>query len=461
MQELRPLQAACVDNVIDAVRKGARAPLVCAPTGFGKTRVGVEFLRRTEAKGNAGLFIAPRIELIDQTVKSLRSNGVNRISVLRANDDRIDAGADIIVATIQTLHARGVRPHARTVVVDECRHCIAEDWRTVLSDFPGAILIGLDATPQRADGRAMSPPFDALVIGATTRQLVGLGLLTPIEVFVPPEQSKHLAEHPVQALVTYAKDRKAAVFCGSVDQSRAWAHECNAMGMSAGFIDSRMNDRNRKRTLERFAAGELQHIFSVGCLTEGWDCPPCDCAILARGVSNESTLIQIAGRIMRIHPGKTGALLVDLLGSCLTLGLPDQEREYTLTGTGFRKSSGVIEISQCRMCGRIFEAHRWDGAPCPACGWQRPARINPDVRRQKLEVLRESRAITAVGQQQIESLRADLVWCRTHFTRSGEPYKPGFALRKFLTRWHRYPNGVERARAGWPRGFDLEQRTGT
>ena len=91
-QELYPLQRICVESTIAAVDKGKRAPLILGPTGFGKTRVGVELLVRTHAKGNRGLWIAPRLALINQTVDSLHRNGVGLglRAVQRADDDAAD-----------------------------------------------------------------------------------------------------------------------------------------------------------------------------------------------------------------------------------------------------------------------------------------------------------------------------------------------------------------------------------
>ena len=461
-QELYPLQRICVESTIAAVDKGKRAPLILGPTGFGKTRVGVELLVRTHAKGNRGLWIAPRLALINQTVDSLHRNGVERLSVLRGDDDRVDPEAQIVVCTVQTLQSRGDRPEARVVIFDEARHYLSAEWQTVSQHYTGSIRVGLDATPQRADGTAMGNMYDVLIVGAQPRQLIALGLLVPCRVIVPVGgQSKAMAEHPVVAYQTLAPGRRAVVFEGSVKDARDRMHEFNAVGIPCGCIDGRMGGDDRERTLAAFERGDLQVVCSVHCLSEGWDCPPCDCAILARGFSVESTMIQAVGRIVRPYPGKVDALVIDLHGCCLSLGLPDQDREYSLEGRGISACNGTIAITQCPMCGRVFPADVWKGGTCPGCGWQRPAKVNPAIRRQNLEELRAERVVTHVGQMKVDFLREQLIWCRTTMTRAGQPHKPGFALQRFLAKWHHYPDRITRERAGWPTGFVREKETGT
>ena len=39
------------------------------------------------------------------------------------------------------------------VVIDECHHAVAASWRRVIGMPPDAKLLGLTATPERADGR--------------------------------------------------------------------------------------------------------------------------------------------------------------------------------------------------------------------------------------------------------------------------------------------------------------------
>jgi superfamily II DNA or RNA helicase len=53
-------------------------------------------------------------------------------------------------------------PAANLLVVDEAHHVAARTWRTILEQYPNARLLGLTATPCRADGKGLGNYFDAL-----------------------------------------------------------------------------------------------------------------------------------------------------------------------------------------------------------------------------------------------------------------------------------------------------------
>jgi superfamily II DNA or RNA helicase len=440
-----------VDSTIAAVRAGKRAPLIVAPCGFGKTRTGVELLARTSAKGNAGLWLSPRLELIDQTVESLRRNGCERVSVLRGDDSRIAPQARIVVATPQTLLAREQRPPARVVVFDEARHYLSQEWGAIGDSYRDAIRVGLDATPQRQDGTAMGNLFDALIVGAQPRQLIELGLLVPVRVVGPTSRTTHLAEDPVQAYLTLAKGRRAVVFCGSVAAARKQAERFEAMGIRAACVDGKMPEHKRAVHLERFATGAIQILTNVFVLCEGWDCPPCDCAIFARGFTVEGAMIQAAGRVMRPHPGKRDALIVDLQGCCHQLGLPDEDREYSLEGKAIKSSESLEAIRQCPQCGRVQRAALYVDAQCPSCGFMLPRKMDPRVKREMLEQINSSHPDT----RRTEKLR-DIIR-----TAQAKGHRLGWALIQYKVRYGHWPTDEIKRNAGFFEAQASSRRTGT
>lgn len=327
------------------------------------------------------MFVAHRIELINQAVDKLREAGIERVRVIRAEHDAGDPAAPVVVASIQTISTarwRGNLPPADLIVVDECHRVRATSYETLIAQYPAAWLLGLTATPARSDNAALTA-FDHIVVGSTVRELTELGFLVPCRVLVPVKQDSHtLALDPVQAYRKHGDGQRAIVFAASVQHAAQVASAfAEQSAISAGVVTGTTPEAQRAATVARFAAGELRVLVNVACLVEGWDDPGCAVAILARKFGHVGPYLQAIGRVLRPAEGKARATVIDLLGSALEHGPPDLEREYSLEGKGIAKPKRAT-LTQCRKCGAIFLR----AAACPECGFEaprsarRPPRVN-------------------------------------------------------------------------------------
>lgn len=71
---------------------------------------------------------------------------------------------------------------------------------------------------------------------------------------------------------------------------------------------------DRKETLEWFDnAGPGAVLCNAMLLTEGWDCPSCDCVVVLRPTKIRSLYCQMVGRGTRLFPGKENLLILDFL----------------------------------------------------------------------------------------------------------------------------------------------------
>jgi superfamily II DNA or RNA helicase len=84
---LRGYQRRAVDLVFAAWSRGRRAPLLCAPTGSGKTVIAAEIARRMVGQRRRVLFLAPRRELVDQAFAKLTACNLS-VGVVMAGDPR-------------------------------------------------------------------------------------------------------------------------------------------------------------------------------------------------------------------------------------------------------------------------------------------------------------------------------------------------------------------------------------
>ena len=388
MKPLYPHQERAVGEAVALSRRGIKRILIVAPTGAGKTRVACELsLRANRARI---LWLTHRTELIDQAVESLQGECTTDIGVVQADDPRANPGARVQVASVQTLTARGDRPTADVVIVDECHHVKAATWNAVLRSYDGKTIIGLTATPERGDGKALGDVFDALVTAAQYSELIAAGKLVDADVCAPTRRlTGSMASTAAAAYLARGQGRPTIAFLPTVEMTYETVAALQGAGVRCGAVTGDTPASARAIIVEHFRTGDLDVIANCLVLTEGFDAPRASCAIIGRACTHAGTYLQICGRVLRTYPGKTRALILDLTGAVLDHGWPTADRAYALAGTAIRQSAPApASIWQCLSCGWCSQSRP---TACPRCGAvpppPKPIRIveDPLVRYERFE----------------------------------------------------------------------------
>ena len=345
---LRDYQQQTVTAVRAHWARKRRSVCVVAPTGAGKTRIGEELILDEPT-----VWCAHRRELITQTASRLAVRfGAKEVGIVMPGEYPTPA-ARVQVATVQTLLARGDRPKAKTLVLDEAHHYAAEDWRQLVDAYPRARVLGLTATPERLDGAPLGDIFDELVVAASYSELIANGWLVPARVYRPATTlGNDLAQDPVTAWRLYSEGSRTFVFCGRVAVAHAWAQRFRDVGVRAAVVDASTPKTERDETLALFKRGTVRVIVNVNTMTEGVDVPEARTIILARAFGHVGSYLQAAGRGLRSAFEKRDMILIDLVGASLRHGLPTDDRTYSLSGRPISApgaahgGGGVAEWSQ-------------------------------------------------------------------------------------------------------------------
>lgn len=330
--KLRGYQTAAVDAV-NASWKSHRSVLLVAPTGAGKTVLGQALIN-----GRSALWVAHRRELVEQTSKRLGAGVI-------APGYHVSPRKSVQVGTVQTLLARGARPNAEVLVLDEAHHYMAEEWRALVDAYPDAKILGLTATPERADGEPLGDIFEEIVVAANYSELIRDGHLVTVRAYHPKESlGNDLAMDPVDAWVKYSEGSQAFVFCGRVHIADELASRFRGLGVIAKTIEYNTPTRERAEAIDAFRRGSVKVLTNVYALTEGVDVPESRCCILARAFGHVGSYLQAVGRVLRPAKGKPDAILIDLTGTSRKHGLPIIDRAYSL---GERPISGEAQEREC------------------------------------------------------------------------------------------------------------------
>lgn len=387
MRQLRPYQHDVVERAAARAAAGARAVLIQGPTGCGKGTIAAYLLARAAAKGKRAVFIAHRRRLVSQMVGNLAHFGVTNVGLVMRGEPR--SPAPIQLVSRDTLYSRAARnewmrpPPADLLVVDEAHNC-GDKYETILSWYPEAVLVGMTATPVWPNGRGMGEVYQALECTVPASQLVAEGHLCPVRCYAPDgmvrgkAKKNALAADPIFWWRRHGAGRPTVLFAAKRTESRAARDAFLAAGITAEHVDALTEDQERDAVLDRLASGATQVVCSVGTLHEGTDVPPASCCILLRSARSCVVFYQSVGRIMRPHPGKADAVLIDHAGAVLRHGFPDEDVEWALDPADdvdsrnrkARKEGRKRAALVCPACLCVFS-----GLPeCPSCGRKVAAR---------------------------------------------------------------------------------------
>lgn len=463
---LRPYQAQCLASVTALVANGTRRILLVAATGSGKTVLAAALARKVVAAGHRVLFLAHRRELIGQASGKLYAAGIDHGVILAGHPSR--PYAPVQIASIATLHARAVRssimdmPAADVVIVDEAHHVRARTYEQILDAYPGAVVVGLTATPCRGDGRGLGNAFDEMVEAPSVGELIRLGFLVPTKVYAPntPDLKgvavargdyveSQLAERIdtpklVGDLVEHwhrlAERRPTVVFATGVKHSVHIRDEFRRSGVVAEHLDGTTPNDQRDAILQRLARGEIDLVTNAAVLVEGWDSPSVSCLVLARPTKSLGLYRQMVGRVLRPAPGKTDALILDHAGATLAHGFAEDPIEWTLATDEkahnptqkAREAGQQPRLTTCPECHAI----RQNGEPCPACGWQ-PRKRGSAVEVADGELVRFDRTGPKRNVPTPDEKRR--FWAQLAWIGDERGYKPGWAAHKFKEKFGHWP----------------------
>lgn len=374
MIQLRPYQADLIHGARDNFRRGVRSQLLVLPTGGGKTVCFSYMTAQAVSKGLRVWVLAHRQELLFQISGALGKFFVPHAFICAGLGG--DARQPVQVASVATLAKRLHRYQPPDlIIIDEAHHAIRRSmYGQIIDACEDAKLIGVTATPIRMSGKGLGELFEAMVQGPQTADLIEAGALSPYRLFAPPAidvtgvtvargdfvraeleaavDKPHITGDAVSHYKKLTPGKRAVAFCVSIEHARHVAAQFAHSGIPAQSLDGTMDKAHRGAVIDDFKAGRVLVLTSCDLISEGFDLPAIETAILLRPTQSLALYLQQVGRALRTYEGKTEAIILDHAGNVRRHGLPDDPREWSLEGRGKKQKSGNSEppLKDCPQC---------------------------------------------------------------------------------------------------------------
>lgn len=351
-----------------------------AVTGYGKSAIILKLTKKFLKKNKRVLVIAPRRKLVEQLSETCSDYSH---SIIMGSDTVIELDVDLTVASSASIVNRiAMLGDIDVIIIDEAHINHSGKIMKTLRDryWDSATWIGLTATPIDEKGYRLEG-YDHTMYNHQAEDLIKLGYLTPIEVYVrkTPKgldavsitngdyNAKELGELMSQGnLVTkvhkvykkYNKKRlKTLVFAVNITHGKKILDEFLNDGIPADIIHSKMHKDKIKEVLHRYHTGEINVLINVAMLTTGYDEPSVGCLIMARPTKSLRLYLQMVGRAIRLYKGKKKAIMLDLSGVVDNLGHPTKHRNFNKIKPPNQKAEVLLEHKEleCPFCKKEFQ----------------------------------------------------------------------------------------------------------
>ena len=318
-------------------KEGHKNQIIMAPTGAGKTYLGLRVCNEAIQKGKRAVFLCDRTTLINQTSEVADRYGMHEHGIIQANHWRKRPDDLFQIASVQTIAKREYWPKLDVLVVDEA-HTTYKAW-TEFAKETGAAVVGLSATPFTV---GMGKIFTNLVNATTMHELTQNGVLVPMRIFschkpdmtgaetsggewtdkAAEERGMQIVGDVVDDWHKHGENRKTIVFGATIKHCEELCRQFIDSGIMAAVFTSETTNKERELLLTEYRKPDsmLKVLISVEALAKGFDVPDVGCVCDARPLRKSlSTAIQMWGRGLRSSPdtGKKDCHLLDFSGNII------------------------------------------------------------------------------------------------------------------------------------------------
>ena len=327
--------------------------LIIAATGTGKTVISAfDYKRYCEENKNKCnlLFIAHREEILKQSLETFR------IILKDQNFGELYTGNNTptqynhLFMTVQTFKSKNFTTLTNDdfyqfIIVDETHHAAAKSYEEIFSYYKPQVLLGLTATPERADGKDIFKYFNKISAEIRLPEAIERQLLSPFHYFGVTDNVdlssltwskgsyniKELSDiytineslaiqrvsniiNAINKYVTNVDEIKGIGFCVSKEHAKFMSYHFNKSNIPSISLTSDSSKEERNNAKDKLLNGTYKFIFVVDLYNEGVDIPEINTVLFLRPTESLTIFLQQLGRGLRLAKNKDYLTVLDFIG---------------------------------------------------------------------------------------------------------------------------------------------------
>lgn len=354
MKQLRDYQQQAVYETWQALKESDDPVCLYASVGAGKSLMLADILLTIQKANKRALCLVNNSELVRSNCQAFNEQG-GQGSIYCAALNEKNCKAPVVFATPQTV-LNGINKHKNIskiqfnlIIVDEAhsinfkneQSTFMQILRFYKQNYPAMRLLGATGTPFRYKGDPIEGKnclFKSKVGNITTSWLISEGyLVKPIyevdreltidfstvkidstgkfnnkELEKTVNKNIRLTGKILLNLQDIMKTRKGCfIFCCT----KRHCIEAASVLPSHETAIITADTKNRTEILNKARAGKIKYLININVLTTGIDVPSFDTLLFLRPTESLVLTVQMMGRVLRLHPDKQSALILDCAGN--------------------------------------------------------------------------------------------------------------------------------------------------
>tara|TARA_R100001510_G_scaffold57750_1_gene67425 strand:- start:2552 stop:4036 length:1485 start_codon:yes stop_codon:yes gene_type:complete len=307
----RRWQQEALPVAIDALKAGKK-PIISAIMGAGKSVLLAELVFQGLKKlrpDHKIVVVAPRQNLIRQLSETIAVRcGAENVGVYYASEK--DTTKKVVITTFVSTPTIAKSIKCAMLIGDEVHGTEGEHFKYSWEDLNPACAIGFTATPYRSDDRESLTLWDEVIYRYSAADALNDGVIVPWELVHWDGTGSSDADDVCHRLISQMEG-PGVVSALNIDDAESYAGYLNRYGIKSAAIHSKMKRQQRDDLIEELRTGGLKCLVHVSLLAEGVDMPWLRWLCLRRPVGARVRFVQEVGRVLRCHPGKEVAYIID------------------------------------------------------------------------------------------------------------------------------------------------------
>jgi superfamily II DNA or RNA helicase len=321
---LRYYQVECKSRIEKALETN-RSALIVMATGTGKT---VVFVNVAKYWPGSVLILAHRDELVEQAKAALERATGEYVEIEKAYEVS-SPKTRLVVGSVQSFNKkrrdRLGKDRFSLIIIDEAHHAPALSYMRIIEFFTARIL-GVTATPDRTDEKALGKIFDEVAYVFDIQEGIEAGYLVPLKGHriviesiklddvkkkggdldadeLDVQMAKNI-DAIVQETLRLTPEKQAICFFPGVRSAELAANKFNEYEPgSATFVSGFTDKDERAGIMAAFKQHRVRYLCNCQIATEGFDAPGTSVIVLARPTLSRALYAQMIGRGTRVLPG--------------------------------------------------------------------------------------------------------------------------------------------------------------